>query len=301
MKMEAFAVLDAVLRHGTLAAAAREANVTPSAVSMQMKQLETYLGQQLFDRSGLRVKPLRVAYEVSEAMKPALARLNSLRLQSAVMVEGNIGFGVIESLQPMLLPGVMRYLADRYPLLRVLPSRGKSADLTDAVKSGDSDAAVVAQPEAGGASRLTWHPLFRRELVLITPPQSQETSLNALFRQYEWIRYDRKTETGRLAAHYVGKHIRKARSSIELDGVRAIVAMVSAGVGISVVQIADPGIQLMYPVRTLRLPNAPQLQFSLVTRRTDSESRKVAAVKEALHALLQDNWEDDAEHFECVK
>ncbi len=58
MKIDTFATLDAVLRGGTFAAAAAARNVTPSAVSMQMKQLEAYMGQPLFDRSGLQVRSI---------------------------------------------------------------------------------------------------------------------------------------------------------------------------------------------------------------------------------------------------
>ena len=61
-----------MLRGGTLAAAAAEANLTPSAVSMQMKQLEAWLGQPLFDRSGLQVRPTRLAHEVGALMREAL-------------------------------------------------------------------------------------------------------------------------------------------------------------------------------------------------------------------------------------
>ncbi len=57
MKIEMFDTLDAVLRGGSLAAAASETNLTASAVSMQMKQIEAYLGQPLFDRSGHAIRP----------------------------------------------------------------------------------------------------------------------------------------------------------------------------------------------------------------------------------------------------
>lgn len=287
MKIEAFATLDAVLRLGTMAAAAQEGNITPSTVSMQMKQIETYLGQQLFDRSGLNIKPLPLAYEVSETMHPSLQRLESLRNRKTIEVEGTIRFGVIESLQPLLVPGVMCALAQRYPRLRLLPGRGKSATLIEAVKAGLSDAAVVAQPESGGSSRMAWHPLFQRELVVITPPQETETSLKALFNKYDWIRYDRKSVTGRLAARYINKHVPTTRGTIELDGIRAIAATVSAGLGVSMVQIVEPRILLLYPVKVLQVPRAPRLRFTLVTRRGDGESRQLQALREALSAVVR--------------
>ena len=58
MKLQSFSTLDAVLRGGSFAAAAAEAHLTPGAVSLQMKQLEAWLGQSMFDRSGLAVRPV---------------------------------------------------------------------------------------------------------------------------------------------------------------------------------------------------------------------------------------------------
>jgi DNA-binding transcriptional LysR family regulator len=287
MKIDAFRTLDAVLRSGTLAAAAAEMNLTPSAVSMKMKQLEGYLGQPLFDRSGLQVRPTRLAHDVSAAMRDALQQLESLRKRPAVAVEGLVRLGVIESMQPVLLPGVLQLLRERYPRLEVRPTRGRSTGLAAAVKAGELDAALVAQPERGASGRLHWQPMARRELVLIAPTSAKESAVPALFRQYEWIRYDRDTITGTMAARYVRAHIHEKRSEFEFDAVSAIIAMVSAGLGISIVQIADPRLLQIYPVRVLRLGRgAPSVQFSLVTRKTDAESRPLVALRDAMNSVL---------------
>jgi DNA-binding transcriptional LysR family regulator len=288
MKIDAFLTLEAVLRCGTFAAAAGEMKLTPSAVSMQMKQLELYLGKPLFDRSGLQVRPMPLAGEVVGAMGAGLAALQRLRKRATVQVEGVVRVGVIESLQPMLLPGTMRLLRDRHPLLELRPMRGRSVGLAAAVKAGELDAALVAQPENGGSTRLTWHPMVRRELLLVAPPGSVG-NLAALFQQYEWIRYDRETVTGALAARFVHAHVPNKRSQLEFDNVSAIVAMVSAGLGISIVQIADPGIVASYPVRILKLGrSAPTLQFALVVRKADEDSRPLIALREAMAEVLED-------------
>ncbi|MCZ2499033.1 LysR family transcriptional regulator [Xylophilus sp. Kf1] len=287
MKIDAFSTLDAVLRGGTLAAAAAEMNLTPSAVSMQMKQMELYLGQPLFDRSGLQVRPTRLAHEVAGLMRDALGQLESLRKRTSVAIAGTVRLGVIESMQPVLLPGVLGQLRERYPQLELKPVRGRSAGLTAQVKAGELDAALVAQPEDGGSVRLRWQPMLRRELVLVAPPSAPETTVAALFRQHEWIRYDRGTITGAMAARYAAQVRDRRGSSLEFDNAAAIVAMVSAGLGISIVQIADPAICQSYPVRVVRLGRgAPVLQLSLVTRKADDDSRPVAAVSDAVRSVL---------------
>ena len=287
MKIEMFDTLDAVLRGGSLAAAASETNLTASAVSMQMKQIEAYLGQPLFDRSGHAIRPTPLAHEVAAAMRQGMQHLQSLRRRSVVAIEGVVRLGIIESMMPMLLPRTLSELRARYPRLELRPTRGRSIGLTDAVKAGELDAAVVAEPEGGGSVRLNWRPLVRSEMRLIVPPEAAESSVPALFKQYDWIRYDRQTISGMLAARYVTRQVRAGRGALELDSVPAIVAMVSAGLGIALVHLVDAGFCQSYPVRFVRLSRgAPAVQMSLVTRKADADSRPLRAVGDAMTAAL---------------
>ncbi|MCD0504919.1 LysR family transcriptional regulator [Bordetella petrii] len=283
MKLETFATLEAVLQTGTFVGGARLMNITPSAVSMQMKQLETYLGKPLFDRSSLQVRPTQLAHEVAGTMRDALRGLESLRTGTVLAIEGVVRVGIIESMQPAVLPGIMRFIRARHPKLEVVPVRGRSSSLAAALKAGDIDAALVAQPPAGGNARLCWTPMLRRELVLIAPPATPDTPIPTLFRQLEWIRYDRKTVSGTMAAQYVSTHIGDVRSSLEFDNAPAIVAMVHSGLGISVVQRPDPATLQSYPVRIFRLgKGGPVLQLSMVNRKADEDSRPLAVVREAM-------------------
>lgn len=287
MKIETFHTLEAVLQTGTFAGAARQANVTPSAVSMQMKQLELYLGRPLFDRSGLQARPSALAHEVSATMRQALQNLEALRAGSSIAVEGVVRLGVIESLQPVVLPGIVRFVRERHPRLELRLIRGRSSSLTAAVKAGEIDAALVAQPPTGGSARLRWTPMLRRELVLIAPPASTEANVASLFRLYDWIRYDRNTVSGAMAAQYVGTHVPEIRGTLEFDSAPAIVAMVSGGLGVSVVQTPDPMVLQGYPVRIVRLGRAaPVLTMALVTRKADDDNRSVAAVRDAMRHTL---------------
>jgi DNA-binding transcriptional LysR family regulator len=287
MKIEMFDTLDAVLRGGSLAAAASEMNLTASAVSMQMKQIETYLGQPLFDRSGHAIRPTALAHEVADAMRHGLQHLQSLRRPSAAVVEGVVRLGIIESMMPMLLPGTLSELRSRYPRLALRPTRGRSIGLTDAVKSGELDAAVVAVPEGGGSARLHWRALLHCEMRLIAPPDATETSVPALFKHYEWIRYDRGTTSGMRAARYVTRQVRTRRAGLELDSVPAIIALVSAGLGIALVHLVDAGFCQSYPVRFVRLGRgAPAIELSLVTRKADADSRLLHAVGDTMTSVL---------------
>src|SRR5690606_8195712 len=286
MKLQAFATLNAVLREGNFAAAAKVCHLTPSAVSLQMKQLESFLCQQLFDRSSLEVRALPRAYEVAEAMQLAMDRLQEFRRHVPIAVEGHLRVGIIETLQPLLLPRLIKGTRHSYPKLRLQIQRGKSMELTDAVKAGEIDAAVVGQPETGGSARLHWFPLLIQPLVLIAPPKEKETDPAKLFQQYEWIRYDRRTVAGRLAARYVKQHFGAVSAELELDAVRAVLSMVNAGLGVSVVQLSEPYIRRAFPIKVINLDGAPSLRFSLVMRRSEKEDRLLEALCEVFRSFL---------------
>jgi DNA-binding transcriptional LysR family regulator len=288
MHLYVFDTLEAVLRTGSLAGAAEEVSITPSAVSMQMKQLEAHFGQPLFDRSGRGVQATALAREIVEVMRPTLGRLSALRHRPALAVAGPVSLGVIETLQMGLLPSTFRYLRARHPALSVRPVRGRSVELVDAVKAGRLDAAVVVQPPSGGSQRLNWVPLIRNELVLVAPPDASGGGLAALFRSHDWIRMNPETYTGRLAARHVARHVRGARAAVDLQSVHLIVAMVNAGLGVSVVVRPDQRLTEAYPVRILSLGrDAPAVQIALVSRKSDAQDVKLAAVQQAIRAALK--------------
>ena len=286
MKLSFFATLDAVLRSGSLAGAAREMHVTPSAVSMQMKQLEAHFGQPLFDRAGLSVRPRPIALEIAGTMRETMERLEALRLRTGARVEGQVRLGMIETMQATLLPAALAWLRRQHPALHVRPVRGRSVELLESVKGGDLDAAVVVQPATGGSQRLLWYPVLSREMVLVAPADATDARAPALLKSHEWIRFDPETGTGRLAARWVRKHAPAARPTIEMQSVHAIVAMVSAGLGVSVVPEPDEQTTQAQAVRIVRLGrDAPQLQVALVARPGDGESRKLQALRDAMAAV----------------
>ena len=278
MKIAAFATLDAVLTHGSFAKAAHACNMTPSAVSMQMSQLETYLGKALFDRSSYRAKPLPLALELNDVMKAGMELLASHRGAHLGDARGKVRLGIIASMVTALLPNVLHILRASHPELMVIPTSGRSIAMTNAVINSELDCAIVAKPETH-TQVLASSLLETREFVGLAPPDSTETSLSALLRKYDLIEHDRTTLTGRMAANYVTEHCPHYRAAIELDSPSAIVSMVSAGFGVSVMQLSEWRILRLYPVRVVRLKAAPQLQISLISRRADRFNPKIAVVE----------------------
>jgi len=67
-------IFEAVMRHGSIRQAAAELCLTPQAVSLQLKQLESYLDQQLFLRSARSLTPTAAASRFHDYVREGLDR-----------------------------------------------------------------------------------------------------------------------------------------------------------------------------------------------------------------------------------
>ncbi|VTU32740.1 LysR family transcriptional regulator [Variovorax sp. PBL-E5] len=288
MKLQFLQTLTAVLRHGSFAAAAKEVNLTASAVSLQMRQLEDYFGRPLFDRSARQARPTAFAAEVAGTMQQTLDALKALRLREDTVVSGRMRLGTIESAQVALLPTALQVLRDQAPGLAFEIARGVSAALLDDVKAGRLDAAVLVRPQSGGSSRLHWFALQQETFVMIAPPHVRRGSPVEMLRRHDWIRFDRVTTGGLIAAQHVNRIAPRTRCAFDLPGTDAVAAMVSAGLGVSVVPALRHEVLQAYPLQVISLgKDAPVRHIAMVCRPADAEGRRIQAVLEAFQFAIR--------------
>ncbi len=288
MKLAVLSSLVAIVERGSLAAAADHVGCSPSAISLQVKQLEEWFGRPLFDRSARSVEPLPFALEVAEAVRDVTSRLEALRARPARRVSGRVRLGTIASVQTGALPRALRRLRDRHPELQVEISLEDSGPLLAALKAGRVDAAVLVRPPSGGSSRLAWQTLERQPFVLLAPPGAASGSPKELLQRHGLIQYDPALTGGRLAAGYVRRVFPDARRVMALRSIDAIVAMVAAGLGVSIVPQPRQALLEAHLVRTVPLGrSAPTRQIAFVRRSADLDSRNLEAVFQALTAAHQ--------------
>lgn len=98
----------AIAEHGTFTSAAKAVHRTPSALSMQIKQLEQNLGKTLFIREPRRVS-LTAEGEVLLDYGRRLLRLNEEAVQHflAPTLEGKVGIGTSDDVGTRILPDVL--------------------------------------------------------------------------------------------------------------------------------------------------------------------------------------------------
>ncbi|MEB0107054.1 LysR family transcriptional regulator [Pseudomonas sp. MH9.3] len=282
MKIEAFLTLQATLDRGSFAAAAEAVNLTPSAVSLQIKQLEAYFGQSLFDRSGRTVRPTRFALLVIDTVSRTFSDLEKLRTQRDPSLSGRVRLGVTGSIQTTLLPRAVAELQKRAPGLTLQLERANTPEMLSSLKADRLDAAILVRPPGGGSARLHWKDLLCEPLVLVVPANLESLEPEQYLRRYSWLRLDRKLVVGRMAARYVDNLIPHCEALIDVPSADAIIAMVGIGLGVSVLPRLRKEHLGAYPVREVSLgPAAPTRQLSMVRRKQDSENALLRIIEQA--------------------
>ncbi|MCD2514255.1 LysR family transcriptional regulator [Comamonas endophytica] len=283
--MQWLATLSAVVQHGSFAQAAEQVNLTPSAVSLQMKQLEQYFGQPLFDRSARNARPTPFAIALAAVVNRNLAELESMRHATDAPPAGNVRLGITESAMTTLLPQAFAQLQRHAPGIALQIDRGTTPDLLTSLKAGRVDAAIVVRPVSGGSSRLLWTPLLREEFVLVVPAAMAPGTTRQILSHSPWIRLDRSVVAGQMAARFVNQLVPQRQPLLDVPGIDAIIAMVAAGLGVSVLPRIRYQLRDAYGVRELPLGRgAPVRQICMVRRLADAGMRSLDAVEQAFVA-----------------
>jgi DNA-binding transcriptional LysR family regulator len=118
---------------------------------------------------------------------------------------------------------------------------------------------------------------------MLAPPGAAAGSPKELLLRHGLIRYDPALTGGRIASHYVRRICPEARRVIDLRSVDAIVAMVAAGLGVSIVPEPRQALLKAHRVRKVLLGKAaPARQIAFVRRYPDTDNRNLDAAYRAL-------------------
>jgi DNA-binding transcriptional LysR family regulator len=226
-------VVDAVARHGSMNKAASELNTVQSNVSSRIRSLEDELGVALFQRSakGVQVTP------AGRRILPFAARLSKLLTDASSAArddghpKGVMEIGTLETTLALRLPQLIARFAKAYPEVRPVVRTGTTCSLIQDVLDCKLEGAFVVGPV--NHPELHTEVAFREELVLITSPTMLRIDDVALVENL-------KTVVFRLGCSYRQRLDTLltqlgvlAPEPLEFGSIEAIIACVSAGVGIT--------------------------------------------------------------------
>src|SRR6266851_5683010 len=264
----ALETLLAVARTGSVAAAARQRHITSSAVSQQIRRLETHFGIKLFERAGrgLRLTPtgetaLPVVRELWSGAEAAFGQLAALAGRPAVTLR----VAVSDYLGKGLLAPVLRDLLDEEPPVRFEIVTTHSRAGLRLVAGGDVDLAVVTGQEIPRG--LEERRLFDQPFVWVGPRRRrrERAPLTERIRREPVLRLAGESRGRALLDEYLADQRIRPVSTIDVPSVSLLLSYVSGGLGIGLVPALALPVTLVWRAAARRQPALTRLAALLTT------------------------------------
>jgi DNA-binding transcriptional LysR family regulator len=226
-------VFDQIAEHQSVTVAARELNMSQSAVSMALAQLETMLGKPLFLRQG---RQMSLSDWGSWLRPQVLQILNQCRtielgMDQMDIVSGQLELGASQTPAEFLVPTLMSDLDQAYPKLEVTLGVENTEHIIDGLLDYRYDLGIIEG--YCDDERLTQAPLCEDELVIIAGihhPLSGRASVSlSELEKARWVLRERGAGTREIFNHSIHKHLKKLRVHREFDQVEVILAMLRQG------------------------------------------------------------------------
>ena len=136
-------------KHAHFGKAAEACFVSQSAFSVAIRELESTLGTQLFDRTNKRVTITAMGQEIVVQARLVIRDLEALMDMAWVSSEplsGKLRLGVIPTISPFLLPKLLPQLRSHFPQLQLYLQEDTTQRVYERLMSGELDLILIAFP-----------------------------------------------------------------------------------------------------------------------------------------------------------
>jgi len=182
-------VIEAVARHGSVTAAAKELHYSQPSVTHHLARLEAETGAQLLQRVGRGIRLTQAGQLLADRAAEILGRIDAVDAELAAHVgltAGRVRLAGFSSAIGSLIPGAVAALAGSHPGLQIGLTDVHPPEALELLRTGKIDVAVIfrydeTEPEPTGV-RL--HHLLDDPLYLLSSGQGQRL---ADLRDATWI------------------------------------------------------------------------------------------------------------------
>lgn len=129
--------------------AALACNISQSALSTALTEMEKQLGIQVFERDNKKVLVTPAGQDVLRRARKIMLQMEDLQHVAhsyKTPLSYPLTLGVIPTIAPYLLPRILPSLAERYPDATINLVENQSQVLVEKVRNGEMDAAILALP-----------------------------------------------------------------------------------------------------------------------------------------------------------
>ena len=178
--------LIAVYEEGSFTAASERENATQSGISQHISAIEKELGINLFTRNSNGVIPTTICHGFYKKSVEAIRTLKTAEqeaMNAGKGLSGKVNAGLMPTFTRAALAPVLKSISTTHPNIEISIVESYSGSLTDMVKAGELDFALV--PVMTGTQGIKYSNLVRDREVLVSSPsfgnnQGEEISLKNL-------------------------------------------------------------------------------------------------------------------------
>ena len=282
----------AIDRYGHFGKAAEACGLTQSTLSLMVKKLEEELDVRIFDRDAHPVAATELGRRIIDQAKVVLFIVDQITQMTGSekeAISGPLKIALISTVSPVLVPGLFKYLGNKYPSISLQTEEMLTDTIKDRLRKAEVDMGILSGPVHD--SGLLEIPLYQeRFFAYVSPsnPAYAQESIRAenLFGQPVWIIKDgiRQMDPSELTA---GERITYDRF-FEGGRVGTLIQIVNDNSGITVIPETHMGLIMYSQQACLRPIVEPELRrtVSLVVRSDYIHEAKLNAVVDAVKRII---------------
>jgi DNA-binding transcriptional LysR family regulator len=287
LNLDQLRALETVVELASFTSAARRLNLSQSAVSVQIRELEQRCGVRLVERLGKKAYATAAGREVIEHARRISEEADAITAAMRRFREGWIGrvhIGAALTALMYLLPPVLKKLRTDHPGIDLFISNAPTEAMVEGVARNEMDLGLVTLPVTD--SRLVITPLRVEDMVAILPARARDIP-DEITPEYAAAQF-LVLEFGAISVlirEWLSARGLAPQSSMVVSAIEAVKVVVSAGMGMSIVPaMAAARVSDDIVVRPLN-PRLPRT-LALIQHRNKPDNLALRIVRDALMELV---------------
>jgi len=241
MDLRQLEVFLAVMEHSTVTRTAEILNVSPGAVSLQLKSLGEELRTPLFVRAGKRIVPTPHAYRFAEHAREVMRKMGEIHRDFAdAPAEDSRPFHIASGATTLIyrLGGPLRSLRRKFPHADLRVTVGATEKIVEGLLERKFDLGILSLPVS--SPELTFIPLYQEELLVMRPAAeaSRDGAVGVIqpeeMASASFLLYPKGSNMRALMGQYFQELGINPRIAMEADDTEVIKRLVEYGFGYSI-------------------------------------------------------------------
>jgi DNA-binding transcriptional LysR family regulator len=242
--IETLKVFCDVVETGSFSMAASQNFITQSAVSQQLRTLESKYHCKLLERGRSGAKPTpagQILYQASREILEKYREIDTQLQESAKVVSGSLRIAIVYSVGLHELPPYLKEYLREFPQVNVHVEYSRPNKIYDDAIAGRVDLGIVAYPAKH--PQVTVIPFREDRLVVVCPPNhvlstQRKVSITRLDGE-AFVGFERDISTRKAIDQLFKDRNVSVRYVCEFDNIETIKRAVEIGQGIAVIPLAS--------------------------------------------------------------